>query len=139
MQTLTVGAVLPDAQLEDLAAHPVQLTSKIRHKRTVVSFLQPECASCLAQIRQIVNLVSDSAEQQHWILVSSANPRVLEELITVEKLTSPILYDHRGVYAQQIRIISYPFNVVIDDQSRIVSISAGALSDEEVLEVASGS
>jgi peroxiredoxin len=137
MQTLNIGDTLPDVRLEDLSGRSIDLASVIKHRRTAIAFVLPDCDACLFEMQRILKLSPDSIAQQHWVLVSSSNPRTLNDLKVERGLAMPVLYDHQNRLASRLRINSFPFNIVVDSQRVIISIFSGALLDDQVSQIAS--
>lgn len=129
---LELGGQLPDYGFEDLAFKEVKLSTLISGN-TIIFFISPDCHSCLEDIEHLQKTITDKDIWNHFIFISSGNPRKLIDLFNEDNRLQ-ILYDHEGFYYQMVGIETYPTHVLIDDQMKIKNLIPGPLSDTDYKE-----
>ncbi|HWR83836.1 MAG TPA: TlpA disulfide reductase family protein [Candidatus Deferrimicrobium sp.] len=131
MVNVDVGTRIEDFYFEDLNGALVKLSSLV-HGRTVIAFVEPDCPACLEEIELVQGLASDSARARKLVFVSSSSPFHLISLRNEYDIISPLLYDHKGMFASQFKVSTYPTNIIIDENLVIERVVPGPLSAEEI-------
>ncbi len=135
MQTIKVGDTIPDHELELLDGTRVMLSDFIGAGKTALVFFSPTCHTCFEEIERLVTNVKTPEDFQHFVFISSENPRLLVEVRDSYNLLSPVLYDHRRKFSVQFAIESFPFNIIINNNRQIEHIVVGELGDKDIQNV----
>lgn len=136
MQTVEIGAKLPDHWFETLKEEPV-LLSDVLKPGSIISVIHPDCGGCLEEIRNLTENVRDTAVLNGIVFISSGNPRILKEIVELTDLRCIVLYDHRAKWLGQFDISTFPFNIVVQEDLVIKDVYAGAFMDSDLKRLAS--
>jgi peroxiredoxin len=121
---IKVGAKLPDAELQDTDGNAIDLRTVVG-PRSMISFISPDCGACKAQLELFKRELSDPAQQSRFILISGSNPSELGGLQSEYCPGCRILVDPQSEYILRLNVISFPFNVVVDQTMTIADIIVG--------------
>ena len=134
MQTMAIGDTLPDFVFEDLNRQPRRLSDLVNN-RTVISFFDPHCENCDEEMIKVRQAVANETEAGYFVFISSANPRLIEEMRGLVGLKSPVLYDHRAEFMRSYDIFTYPFNVIVDENLVIQDIIIDTLDESDLKKI----
>lgn len=134
MGTIADGDTLPDIFLHDLAGEKVYLRDIIAG-RSLLMFFEPDCELCLVEMETIQDKISNQNDFERFIMVSQANPLQLIKLRDRYQLQSPVLYDSEQFFRSQLKVFTFPFNMIIDRNLVIEEIFAGGLTPEEIIAI----
>jgi peroxiredoxin len=134
MGTLAVGDTLADHVFESLDLTPVRLSELVTGP-TVLSIVDPDCEVCVEEITMLRRELSDSVLQSRFVFISAGNPRYLAELVDSTGLLSPVLYDHHSAWLGQYKVFTYPFNLIVNSDLRIMDVIASELSFNDLQEL----
>jgi ABC-type uncharacterized transport system ATPase component len=127
METLEVGDTLRDHVFEDLDLKPVRLRDVLLNT-TIISVLDPGCEACLEEVAMLQHTLADSILRRTLIFISGGNPRYLSELMVSTNLPSMMLYDHHSLWLGSYKVITFPFNIVVDTELVVQRIIIGQLT-----------
>lgn len=133
MKSIRVGDQLPAHTFEDLNGKSVS-SIVLGQAKTLIMYVTPTCDGCVWQLRALASIDRSSHGDITVVVITSANPRLMEDLIDELELDWPVLYDHRGEFAQIVNINDFPFNILVSSSSEILDLSAGELQADEILE-----
>lgn len=134
MKTINVGDTLTDHVFEYLDGDTITLSS-IVHSVTLLSVIQPGCGACLYELDHLMSITLDSLDLSKFIFISSSNPRAVHEIVAEIGISSPFLYDHKGMWQEQYRIEDFPFNIVVDSNLKVQSVFVGTFEEGEIREM----
>ena len=130
MATIQVGDTLPNYMVEDIDGNRFML-SQLLVGLTVISFINTDCDACLTELGTTVERCRDSLDQRHFLYISTGNPVRLQGLRESFGIKSPILFDEAAYISNELKVYSYPLNLIVDDERTIREIQSGALWPEQ--------
>ncbi len=131
LNDLKVGDKLPDGIFEDLQFNKISLVENIRGT-TIITFMSPNCNSCLEDIQFIYKSVSDTNYYNKFVYISYGNPRQLLDIQNEFNVKSPILYDHNGKYSSQFDVAIFPLHLLVDKNLTVLDIYAGSITENDI-------
>ncbi|HWR83901.1 MAG TPA: redoxin domain-containing protein [Candidatus Deferrimicrobium sp.] len=131
MKNVEIGSRIEDYQFENLSGELQSLRSLV-HGRTVIAFIEPDCPACMEEVGRIGALAEDSVCAQRFVFVSSGSPFQLMQVRQQLRIMSPLLYDHKDMFASRVKIATYPTNVIVDENLEIKEVIPGQLTDSEI-------
>ncbi len=134
MNTIEVGAVLPNYALEDMQGRSVQLLNLLQ-SRSVITFFYPDCDACLEEFEKLGDAISNNSDYKYFIFISRDNPDELLEFVDLHGINANIYYDRRGVLTARLKVFVYPFNIVTDEMGVIREIIVDQMTTEELGEI----
>ena len=130
MSTIEVGDTLPNYMVEDIDGNRFML-SELLCGLTVISFITPDCDACLIELGTTVKNCTDSLNQRHFVYISTGNPVRLRTLRSSYGIKSLILFDEAAYISGDLRVSTFPFNVIIDRHRCIQEVQSGGLWPEQ--------
>jgi len=102
---------------------------------TFMTYFLADCHSCLEQLAFLSGQSQFIEPGLLFILVSHSNPFELKELKSRYKIEFPILYDHWNQFGSNLKIDTYPFNILVDSGLVVREIIPGELLESDYWEV----
>ncbi len=133
MNTLQVGNVLPDYQFEDLAHNPLTL-SGLASENTLLIFFDPACDGCDNELAAINKAIADTLDYRRFRLISSGDSGMVAEKIERFDLRIPLLYDPSADFFFQTGVLTYPFNMIVNQDGVIQDMIAGSLDRRDLVQ-----
>jgi len=134
MGTVNVGDTLGNFILEDIDGN-LHMLSELLTQKCVIAFIKPDCEGCLMELETIGLTIPDRSDHRHFIFISSSNPLHMLELRDNFGIKCPILFDEGRDVALRLKVLTYPFNFVVNRQRVILDARAGSMSAEDYLEI----
>lgn len=135
MPELSIGDTIEPLPVEDLTRQPVDL-QKLARERFVLIIINPNCESCVEELNLLQSLFSNPDDLAHFVVVSAGNPYDLQDLVEQYQVRLPIYYDHRARFLSQLRVSSFPFNIILDRNWVVHDLFTGSLTPEEARHIA---
>lgn len=137
MNTIAVGDRLPDHLLMDPEQNPLPLSEMVDRK-TLIIFFEPSCGGCRYEMQELSRVLPKLPQSPPLVMISAADREQIEEVRFEFQFPHPILHDEDAALTQSLRILAYPFNVIVDENMVIRDVIAGALPEEELLAILQG-
>ena len=131
---LGVGDTLPDYAFETLDFDTVTFSECLSDNSILVA-VHPSCKTCIEELSLISTIQIEHDKVGPFIFISSANPRLVQDLRDSLQLGNLFLYDHRGKFLSHFGIDIYPMVLKIDSNRQITEVILGSLLPEEIKEV----
>ena len=131
MGTVEVGDTLQDHTFEDMDLRPIRL-GKIVSGPSIISVFDPGCDACLEELSTFQRVLTPLALERQVVFISGGNPRYIAELVASTGLASHVLYDHHSAWLGSYRILTFPFNLVVDSNLVVTRIVVGAMTEENL-------
>ena len=129
INTIEVGASLPDHLLADLRQEQVLLSNLVDQK-TLIVFFDPDCGGCRVEMENLSQVLPLLPEDPPLIMISTADPNLIEDVRLEFGLPDSFLYDSDGEFTHSLELLAYPFNVIVDENMVVQDVIAGALAQQ---------
>ncbi|MEW5797076.1 MAG: redoxin domain-containing protein [Candidatus Zixiibacteriota bacterium] len=126
MGTIQVGDTLMDFSLEDIDGQWHRLSELVIDK-TLITFVKPDCDACLIELERLSESARGPDDNEHVLLITSANPLHLQKLRADYGLGCAILYDEERYFESALEIQTFPFNLLVNSSLVIEEIHANTL------------
>jgi hypothetical protein len=134
MNSIEVGDTLPDFPFELLTGDTVLLSEVVRQP-TLLTVIQPGCDDCVEEVRLISSSIDDSSQASHFLLVSSANPRILLDWQSHSHHALKFVYDHKGIWQRNNNIEAIPFSLLLSGDRVVLKVIAGMVTAGEITDI----
>lgn len=134
---LGAGDTIPDYSFETLDFDTVTFSECLSDNSILVA-VHPTCKTCIEEMSLISAIQAEHNTNGPFIFISSANPRLVQDLRDSLQLSNLFLYDHRGKFLSHFGIDIYPMVLKIDSNRQITEVILGSLLPEEIKEVLQG-
>jgi peroxiredoxin len=131
---IKVGDTLPDHIFENLEGTTLLLSNLLSEKCVLIVIVEG-CKGCIYEIEELKKASKNQEDDQYFIFVSWANPRVLIEIRDKYAISGPFLYDHRADYFSQFDISTSPFNITINKNRVVLDVLSGEMWKEDFEEI----
>jgi peroxiredoxin len=130
-----VGHAAPDFTLKNANGTEAAL-SDFRGKGVLINFWATYCPPCEKEMPYLENAYRRHKEQGIEILaINAAEPtRIVNQFISQQKVTFPILLDRDGIVLEQYQVRNLPTSFFINAKGEIVKKVSGELTEEKIEE-----
>lgn len=132
MGTLEIGDTLIDHKFEDLNGMPVHL-SEVVDSRTIISIMSPGCGACIDELRLLREILPSDKEFERFVVISSGNPRLLQDIRDELNVPATYLYDHRKKWLSNYDVDMFPFNISVDSGLVVMDVVVGGFVHEDIV------
>lgn len=123
-----VGRLAPPIDGQNLAGEGVELTGQ----PTIINFWATWCAPCRAEMQALQSLY-ETTDDLRIIAVNLDEPEALvREWVRQNNLTYDVVIDRDDIIARRYAFRDPPSTFVLDAESRITSITYGAVQTEDL-------
>ncbi len=129
---LKVGGYLPDHTFENARGEPVSLSSQLTGP-TILVFAEPRCAGCVKELTALHEIAADPKAPAQIMVVANYLPQEFEQSVEEFGSYRHYLYDRAAAYAEKLGVFTFPFNIVVGPDLRVLAIDAVNL-DEPMFE-----
>ena len=129
VNSVAVGDVAPDFQLEDTKGNKVSL-SELRGKVVMVNLWATWCPPCIEEMPSMERLHEVMAGEDFVMLAinTEQNGRtVVPEFLQKTPYTFPILYDDKGVVQKLYGVYKFPESFIVGKDGKVVEKVVGPL------------
>lgn len=129
---LPVGTAAPKFQGQGLNGEKIDLAT-YSGQPVMLTFWSPDCSVCVKELPELQALADDpNAEMQLITVVSYMERTKLNDFVTEQNLTFPIIVDPAGTIAQQYEVQGVPFTYFIDQNGLVDQAVLGGGNEGEL-------
>lgn len=132
-----VGGIVTDLPIAKILNYslPASSLKKMQSTVTVIDFFGTWCAPCIKALPELARYKNKFKEDISIILVSTENENKLSKFISGRQpFIFPIVVDEDNLLTNAFQPPSYPYTIVLDKHSKILSITNAADLSESMLE-----
>jgi peroxiredoxin len=130
MQNLAVGDTIPDHEFVDPEGNIVRLSDWLTPK-TILTFFEPDCETCINEIIQLRETISDTAQYRRFIFVSACSREQLTEVRDKAGVPLRMLQDRDRAYSAYFGVYTFPFNLVVNRSRKVEGVITGIPTTED--------
>jgi len=130
MGTIKVGDTLSNFAFEDIDGE-LHLLNEILADKTLITYMKPDCDGCLVELERLCAAANSPEDYEQVLIISSANPLHLHKLREDYGLGCLMLYDEERFFGSALKIMSYPFNLVVNRDRVILEVYGSVLLPDD--------
>ena len=135
MQTIQIGERLPNHLFYELNGNMLELQKIRLQEVSIFTYATTECHFCDEQFEILSGFSADSTLMSRIWIVSPSNPFELFKLNKRFNNRFKILYDHDSQFCDNLKIMTFPFHIIVESDFVIKDIVVGQMGTNEIKEI----
>ncbi len=125
---LKVGWHLPDHTFEDRQGEPVSLAAAVSQP-TLLVFAEPDCHGCVRELDNLRETAGAPSARVRIMVVTNYLPTEFERTVEGFDRYRYFLYDRANAFTEQLGVFTFPFNILVGPDLKVLAIDAGVLDE----------